>query len=1773
MLIHHVAAESAHRDDPDAGSHAAASVDTKGRDDVKLLVAKVYNDIADYEAAMKHGKHKFGTDMKRHIRKWENKFHDRNDKLQMVVDQLDNALFFVSKEVSKGFDKFTRLYKRMHHNTDLKMKQNFNPYSGYFGLMARTISDRVSKMLMAAIDDFEYAVVKPATEQAEKNIEADDKAASRLKTVLSQQWQSAYKEAWKYVDDSSEGLVEVNGFDREAAGRKALFEDNYDRMIWKLGNFSTLMDQLAKEYFEDKEKELREEGVDYDKLIEGDKLNLKEVTDDYKSTADMMKGYYRESTRAQIKKVKKKLKRYIDQFTTVLREENKNSQDLSKLQKYDRRLFKDDTRNFKESVKVGDRMTKTMQKQFKDGLKKYPRDMEDDVKQALAPGQLAADQVRSQAENARRNVKAEIQMTTEKFKMKTDSAARKLQQGVGYLTQNIKTESKSIKDDMRNVNTFGRMSANAMRSNKNDIKKLDKTAQRTLRIVGSKVRQLIDLMHGDLNNEMEKLRESIDQPLHEVIAHWDKISKDLPTDSRELLSEHVKKTDDEVRSLRYAVEMMEKQHDRQRSEIQLHTKEKPAFLAQVRDAEKRLLEVAQTHSTMIPRANKEVDRLLGGGSQIIDGAVAQFLKLVEDDVAANTDAGFVTLNDAASELHKKASEVEQDTNSLTKTMSEEDSEMLDEAASLREDAGNAEIKLTKEVEANRNVEDRAGKAIRKAEDQEELTLQKREEMIEDSVSALKAALEQRLTTTDAAEEAARDGMDKQGRAVVDRVHNEVHVKLAALDAEVQRDAERTGKEEREARRNVRSLERVAEQLRDREVTAAHTYLADFGGLTSDVDGLWEQEATDLEDAEHLAKARSVSLAMLVDKSMGQVTEGTRTALKDVMDALDAEMARVKQDESLSLKERHEEMKRLQESARKEIHRLVDEDGKLGPLLQTMELESAASTVHEAKETGAVAKGAAELQKQLRSDHDLMHEEATAYTSRLLGSVEKAEEAAEAVVSSSGRIAARGADAREAAEVRNDAMADVRGGQDALRRAEEAAHESLVASERRQQRGADVLGRVEDALALAHRTASQESRELQLGVVHAKEKAEMAWLDEGHERDRLERKLKEIVGETRSTTERAVQQRLWEVLNTTADMKSSLARLNEFGHGDIAEVMRDSYEFSKKMLQSMVDMKMSMYNDAQLEKAVGQDESQTRAMYMNLRGRLMEEAKKATEQQSKLEDALNMQLQKFGIKGKAAAEHLALFLTSLQFQLKNADQTGFDNLVGDMFKQFGVNVDELEGIDQIMGGALSAMGRKQDAVHDLVDTVSRSVNTVEDKYNKLRVRVHADLSRDKQLALLSDEEIRQQIQRLKMLIAAVAAGPKEPITTTTTTSTAAGPHVAAPVADGPCTDTVGFDNGKGMNCGNYTDLGWCAEGQAVAGAEWTLGEKYKYPEQNCCVCGKGGANAAAEAPGAALTTTAATSAVSATGSQQAAPGMTPGTIPLPAPGDATAAGTTAQLSASPAPGATVSEPAAPGTVPQTPMAPGDGTPAAVCVDTDAFDNGQGMNCAKYAENKWCAGGKAVAGAEWTLGEKYKYPEQNCCVCGKTGTGGPPAAGPKMDIEDTAAMASAASCKDTVGFDNGQGMNCAKYVENKWCAEGQVVAGAEWTLGEKYKHPEQNCCVCGKGGAPTAAVAPLDLPAAAPALCTDTAAFDNGKGMSCAKYAENGWCADGKVVAGAEWTQGAQYKYPEQNCCVCGKNAPSSFVEQGDTLSLMEKDKPRQKQTGPTRWAAAVPRRRW
>jgi len=53
----------------------------------------------------------------------------------------------------------------------------------------------------------------------------------------------------------------------------------------------------------------------------------------------------------------------------------------------------------------------------------------------------------------------------------------------------------------------------------------------------------------------------------------------------------------------------------------------------------------------------------------------------------------------------------------------------------------------------------------------------------------------------------------------------------------------------------------------------------------------------------------------------------------------------------------------------------------------------------------------------------------------------------------------------------------------------------------------------------------------------------------------------------------------------------------------------------------------------------------------------------------------------------------------------------------------------------------------------------------------------------------------------------------------------------------CLDTFGWNDGYGNDCTFYEQHA-CEDGQAMHLQEGMMGNHNNYPEENCCVCGKG-----------------------------------------------------------------------------------------------------------------------------------------------------------------------------------------------------------------------------------------------------------------------------------------------------------------------------------------------
>jgi len=144
-------------------------------------------------------------------------------------------------------------------------------------------------------------------------------------------------------------------------------------------------------------------------------------------------------------------------------------------------------------------------------------------------------------------------------------------------------------------------------------------------------------------------------------------------------------------------------------------------------------------------------------------------------------------------------------------------------------------------------------------------------------------------------------------------------------------------------------------------------------------------------------------------------------------------------------------------------------------------------------------------------------------------------------------------------------------------------------------------------------------------------------------------------------------------------------------------------------------------------------------------------------------------------------------------------------------------------------------------------------------------------------------------------------------------------------------------------------------------------------------------------------------------------------------------------------------------------------------------------------------------DWISGVVYKFD-------GKGGGGGSsPASSTSPPSEEEQG-----TCKNTPDWKSKDGADCLWYeLHPKSCAYG----------GAAFGYPEKNCCVCGKEGQQ----APISEDEAGASVeredgCLDSPGWSTGDGWTCAWYAKHGCNYIGAI-----------FKYPEANCCACGKSA--------------------------------------
>ena len=191
----------------------------------------------------------------------------------------------------------------------------------------------------------------------------------------------------------------------------------------------------------------------------------------------------------------------------------------------------------------------------------------------------------------------------------------------------------------------------------------------------------------------------------------------------------------------------------------------------------------------------------------------------------------------------------------------------------------------------------------------------------------------------------------------------------------------------------------------------------------------------------------------------------------------------------------------------------------------------------------------------------------------------------------------------------------------------------------------------------------------------------------------------------------------------------------------------------------------------------------------------------------------------------------------------------------------------------------------------------------------------------------------------------------------------------------CEDTEGWVNRFGAGCSTYFSDGHCDGMGVVAGHEWTTGVEYDYPEQHCCICGKGVAaedRYCHDTPGWH-------NQYDKDCASYLAEGRCGGKGFLPH--EEWSGGEEFRF-----PENHCCACGKPTDHPPPPPAPPKPPP---CFDAPlGWANPFGTTCAMYLSEGHCTGTGITPGREWTASADFGSPQLHCCGCGKLADSPPP-----------------------------------------------------------------------------------------------------------------------------------------------------------------------------------------
>lgn len=553
------------------------------------------------------------------------------------------------------------------------------------------------------------------------------------------------------------------------------------------------------------------------------------------------------------------------------------------------------------------------------------------------------------------------------------------------------------------------------------------------------------------------------------------------------------------------------------------------------------------------------------------------------------------------------------------------------------------------------------------------------------------------------------------------------------------------------------LRAYAGQLAAGEQNSVGQFLEGIQTLTSSTAQLLEGVEAGSKEEARIFEAQSRELEKLVSQALPKVAERTREKLQAEVKAMQAKMQTIAADNSLSAEERRAAIQRLQRDTEQALLAIISEDEQLAAqgriYIKDAELarqREALATEEEALAGARMGEERAAYEAQTQADAKAR---ATGNLKRLAAAI-KEEEAARTEEAAKLREM-KAEDAQDAQLIQSATGAMTAGVGRKLAHAEELAARSSAEASAESRETRAILGREQSLLSQMGGSVAENAKTLGLAVERERQREALGLLGEQEARKHVTRELFGVLDEAKNLARTIAVKRMTKAADLAKDFDHML-KTTERADPELHAALVKKVDLGKKVLKELVDMKIEMFKELELEGYAGESSALTQQKFMALRRMLQDSETKRGKLNAALDAALRAKLADLGIDDSKTSEQLKAFLGKMNMLATKGDEEGVRRLLQQLRDDFGIEIAAGDGLHSLLGSTMGALNHKQAAARKLLKGVEKGYADLNVDFETARKDMNRFLSKENQLATLSDEELARRTKDLNRLVAKVRA---------------------------------------------------------------------------------------------------------------------------------------------------------------------------------------------------------------------------------------------------------------------------------------------------------------------------------------------------------------------------------------------------------------------------------